>query len=550
MTSVLVLALVLAQQATPPEKATLSGTVVDSITGQPLDKVRVIADHRHSEEPGASTTTDSKGEFTLVDLDPGEYQLGAKRSGYLETYYGAKGPRDDGSPIILTASQSVEDLRMKLTPFGVIAGTVRDSDGEPFAGAAVDLFGIVWQNGRRTISSQTDELHTDDLGQFRIAGLKPGRYFLAAAASRRSDEDATVDHSPKTAPHSDPAVTTFYPGTIDPDSATPIDLAPGGRQMGADITLIHSRLHKVIVHIQAAPGLRTYGHLLYATEGFGEVGHERNSNKEALEIVNVPSGSYILRFGAVVPQKSTPGVYDLTNSSDGCGSAIPVSINKEDTVEINAVAPGCAHITGHITTDAGKPLKDAGGFGYEFVRDNEDDGHYFVKADGSFRLTVSPGQHTLDFRDITNSNNIYLKTIRSGSQDLLQSGLTLSGGDHLDIEVVFGSDGGRVEGVVSDPDGKPAPAATVVLIPNEAALRTRPDHTPSVTTTHAGHYELKGIAPGGYKLFAFENIEKDTWLDPDVLRDYESRGAPVNVKPGDPDTQESPAQTVDLKLIQ
>jgi hypothetical protein len=228
---------------------------------------------------------------------------------------------------------------------------------------------------------------------------------------------------------------------------------------------------------------------------------------------------------------------------------MPLSIDKEDTVEINAVAPGCAHITGHIDTDTGKPLKDAGGFGYEFVRDNADDGHYYVKADGSFRLTVSPGHHTLDFRDITEENSVYVKSFRSGSQDLLKSGLTVSGGDSLDVEVVFGSDGGRVEGVVSDADGKPVPAATVVLIPNDTALRTRPDHTPSVTATQAGHYELKGVAPGDYKLFAFENIEKDTWLDPDVLRDYESRGAPVNVKPGDPNAKESLAQTVDLKLI-
>jgi hypothetical protein len=60
---------------------------------------------------------------------------------------------------------------------------------------------------------------------------------------------------------------------------------------------------------------------------------------------------------------------------------------------------------------------------------------------------------------------------------------------------------------------------------------------------------LKGVAPGDYKLFAFENIEKDTWLDPDVLRGYESQGAPVNVRPGDPNAKESPAQTVDLKLL-
>lgn len=547
MTCVLVLALFLAQQANVPEKATLSGTVVDSITGQPLDKVSIVATPSGSQEPGASTATNSKGEFTLVGLEPGEYGLIAKHSGYLKMLYGAKRRFDlDGSPIILAAGQSIEDLRMKLTPFGVIAGAVRDSDGEPYAGAAVNLFSVSYEKGRGTIRLEDSSLSTDDLGQFRITGLEPGRYFLSAAASRHDEEEATVDHSPGTAPHPEAVVTTFYPGTIDPANAVAIDLAPGARHTGADITLLRSPLHKVILRIQAAPGLRTSARLLYAADGFGEVGHTTTENG-SLEIIDVPSGTYELRFDASVPHKSTPGVFDAANQFDGCGSSVPVTFDKEDTVEISVTAPRCARIAGHITTDTGKALKDA--FGYEFVHDTADENRAFVKADGSFRLTVAPGLHSLDFRDTTAEHGVYIKSIRVGGQDLLRGGLTLSGGDNLDVEVVLGTDGGALEGVVSDADGKPVPAATVVLIPNDNALRTRPDHTPSVTATQAGHYELNGVAPGDYKLFAFENIEKDTWLDPDVLRDYESRGAPVNVKPGDPDAKDTPSQTVDLKLI-
>ncbi|HVW07679.1 MAG TPA: carboxypeptidase-like regulatory domain-containing protein [Bryobacteraceae bacterium] len=550
MTSVLVLALILAQQANPPEKATVSGTVVDSITGQPLDKVRIIAEHHNSHDPGASTTTDSKGEFTLIDLDPGEYRLSAKRSGYLETYYGAKDAFDyDGSPIVLTTDQSVDSLRMKMTPFGVIAGTVRDSDGEPFAGAAVDLFVIRHQNGRRVITLDDNSHNTDDLGQFRFAGLRPGRYYIAASASRHGEQVATIDHSPKSVPHPDPAVPTFYPGTTDPSNATAIDLAPAGRQTGVDITLLHSRLHKLIVHIQAAAGQRVNGRLTYAEEQFGQVG-DSNTDKETVVVTSVPSGSYVFRFGASEPGKQTPGVLDFTESSNGCDASMPVVIDKDDTVEMTATAPACAQITGHVITDNGKPLKEPGGWGYTFVLDNKDNGHFYLKADGSFRMTVAPGNHTLDFSDIRDENNLYIKSIRSGNQDLLRSGLTVNGGDHLDLEVVLGSDGGRVDGAVSDADGKPVPAAMVVLIPNDPALRSRLDYTPSTTTTQAGHYEIKAIAPGDYKLFAFDDIEKESWLDPDVLRDFESRGTPVTVKPGDPNAKDTPAQTVDLKLIQ
>jgi hypothetical protein len=60
---------------------------------------------------------------------------------------------------------------------------------------------------------------------------------------------------------------------------------------------------------------------------------------------------------------------------------------------------------------------------------------------------------------------------------------------------------------------------------------------------------MKAIAPGDYKLFAFDNIEKDSWMDPDVLRDFESKGTAVSVKPRDPNEKDSAAQTVNLPLI-
>src|SRR5713226_1313839 len=88
----LLLALLFAPQDKPwAEKCAISGTVVSSVTGEPLNKVQVLA-----EGPGDDsrttlfTTTDPKGNFSLTDLVPGQYRLKGQRNGYLETYYGLR----------------------------------------------------------------------------------------------------------------------------------------------------------------------------------------------------------------------------------------------------------------------------------------------------------------------------------------------------------------------------------------------------------------------------------------------------------------------------
>ena len=65
MFHLLLLASFLAQDK-PPEKCSVSGTVVDSITGQPLGKVdlALVASERFQT---AVTTTDAKGQFRVVD---------------------------------------------------------------------------------------------------------------------------------------------------------------------------------------------------------------------------------------------------------------------------------------------------------------------------------------------------------------------------------------------------------------------------------------------------------------------------------------------------
>ena len=77
MLQVVVVALLLSPQAQPPEKCSLSGTVVDSVTGEPLNKVELrLAPLDRQATHVAVTTIRCEGDASrLVDLDPGSYRL-------------------------------------------------------------------------------------------------------------------------------------------------------------------------------------------------------------------------------------------------------------------------------------------------------------------------------------------------------------------------------------------------------------------------------------------------------------------------------------------
>jgi hypothetical protein len=98
--------------------------------------------------------------------------------------------------LTLAASGNINDLHLKVLPYAVVAGTVRDPDGEPITGARVGLIGVRWRNGLRRVRATGDYATTDDLGQYLIPNVLPGSYYVRAGPER-PDDGRAVDHSLK-----------------------------------------------------------------------------------------------------------------------------------------------------------------------------------------------------------------------------------------------------------------------------------------------------------------------------------------------------------------
>src|SRR4030095_16551068 len=132
----------------------------------------------------------------------------------------------------------------------------------------------------------------------------------------------------------------------------------------------------------------------------------------------------------------------------------------------------------------------------------------------------------------------HIKEARFEGADVLSNPLHLSGSGALDIVIAMG--GGKLEGAVTDVRSQPAAGARVVLVPDRARYRTERYQT--TKTDQNGRFSVGPIAPGDYKVFAWESIEEFSWFDPDVLTRYEARSRTVHVT-------ETSSETIDVRVI-
>jgi hypothetical protein len=123
---------------------------------------------------------------------------------------------------------------------------------------------------------------------------------------------------------------------------------------------------------------------------------------------------------------------------------------------------------------------------------------------------------------------MYLKSIGLGSLDVLKDGLHLDTPPQGRLEVVVGISDGGVSGSVLSQKKEPVPNVVVALVP-DSTLRYRTDLYKAVGTNISGHFDFKNVAPGNYKLFAWDEVETGAWLDPDYLKAFESLGTPVHI---------------------
>lgn len=80
-------------------------------------------------------------------------------------------------------------------------------------------------------------------------------------------------------------------------------------------------------------------------------------------------------------------------------------------------------------------------------------------------------------------------------------------------------------------DQQPAPGTTVVLVPS-SERRSQPGYYRQTVSDRQGRFALQNIIPGDYEVFAWQEVERGSYLDPDFLRQFEDQGKAVSLKDG------------------
>jgi len=509
------------------ETCRIKGMVVKLADGTPLKNATVQLENSEAREHTIAASTTADGRYELRNVPPGRYKVWARRNGYVEMEYGQLKPSDPGATLVLSPGETKDPINFRLIPAGVIAGKIFDEDGEPMWHAAVRALRHTYGGGSVRDPSSTT---TNDLGEYRLYGLAPGRYSVSVVKRDWNEVIGDREFLVEDKQGEKGYIKTYYPGTQDLAKASLITVKEGEEVSGIDIQLKRVSVYRVRGRLfnQITQKGEADVSLMGRTNGLVGQGGLQSSDG-SFEFRNVVPGSYLLmaywddqgkRYSA--HEKIDVGESDIEGVTlvIGTGVTIPGRILwdgkpslERDELTVSVQSVEALPLGKGATVEANQ----------EFTLKNVGDGDYKVAVFGP-------------------SKDCYIKDTVYGATHSGDGVIAVGkgGGEHL--EITISSRGARVEGAVVDKDGLPSTGVWVVAVPEEAK-RTNFRLFKAQTTDQYGRFELRGMVPGTYKLFSWTRIETNAWEDADILRPFEEKGQPIELADGD-------VKTVNLKVIE
>ncbi len=526
--------------SSPPKPALIEGIVIKDPGSEPVKKavIELIAE---TQPGGAAYTavTAADGLFHIAGIAPGRYRLFAERPGFLEL--GRRRVRTEGRVLNLVAGEELKDLQIRLQSAAVVRGRVTDEDGDPMLNAQVSVLRQTYASGHGRWEQVGSE-RTNDLGEYRIANLAAGNYYVsvspppdfkslieaAATPSSAARNSSTPEKSLATSYQ-----TTFYPGTTDRSQAEPIQLHPGD-DFPVNFSLTPSPSLSIRGAVVNMPP-RSSAVIMLQSRDFNLVLNGAEMHKDGSFVIHdVAPGSYTIL--ATVENASPPMM---------ARQSLMVAGNSVEGVRLTPQPGGS--IRGRLRVESQGPLTrfdPSQMFLSLQSTDGEDDASAFtlgegfsnlahVAPDGSFAWNgVPPGDYSVHFITDSDANaDWYLKSTLIAGRDVNDSGISVNGGG-LALDLIASPHGAVAEGVATDRKGDPVPNAVIVAVP-EPRLRGRIDRYRKTVSDQSGRFTLHGLPPGAYTVFAWESVDGEAYYNPDFLKTYEPQGTPLRVTEGD-----------------
>jgi hypothetical protein len=509
-----------APTSSSPTKGKITGRVL--VDNQPMNGVTVMA----SSSKGAveffsnvaQAVTDENGEFIFENLSGAGYSVVARAPGYISDSLNS-----DSEPSLYNIGDNVT---LKMIKGGVITGKVTNSMGEPVVEVPIQVIRVRDIDGRPTNEGGFggSMQRTNDLGIYRVYGLMPGSYIVAAGNKRGFDNRENPYYQD---------VPTYYPSATR-DTASAIVVRSGEEIGGIDISYRGEPGHSISGSVVVPNGAKL---------GFASVSL-KNVTTEGMEAFTIARGDRTSFILSGVPD----GEYDVIANSQFEGNADRrssgskrVIVKGRDVTGVQILLTPQASLSGRFVLDTPKPNdskttcnpKSTGSFEESNIsirgdkKDNPKSSLFTnlqgsrspLSKDGSFELkNVEPGRYRF-FTKLAN-DDWYIRDIRlaqpsqqstkvqsatAQSSDIALNGIAIKSGENLSGLTVSLSEGAaKLQGyIVPATEGESLPSLLRVhLIPAEkehannllrfAQTRLKTDNT----------FTFSNIAPGRYWIIA------------------------------------------------
>jgi uncharacterized protein (DUF2141 family) len=495
-------------------KGTITGRVVNE-SGQPLPNALVNI-RGYDGSGGRTVNTDAEGNFQAADLPPIAYLISAFVPGYVPR------PRDpDLNPI--GYYRIGDSARIEMVKGGVITGAVKRSNGEPVVLVTMRAYMTRDSKGQPVRYATPSRMHTtDDRGIYRIYGLPPGTYIVAASGG------------------------TVNGYSLDPFAGDAPTYAPSGtRDTASEITINAGEEATLDIRYRDEPGHVVSGTATGSLADDPQRGFSiaLNSRFNGIEQAAYSTwGARSFMFSGVAD-----GDYDIVaqNYSPDAGWAISetrrIKVNGGDLTGIALTLKPLASMSGTVVLEDSKVAECQGKrrpvFGeivvgaYHNEKNAAKDQPQFIwglggpltpDKQGNFTLrNLAAGQYRFVTRPL--AKYWYLKSISwpgSGAKaaetnqpaDAASHWTTIKASDkYSGLTITFAAGAASIHGrVEAEPGGKLSPRVFVYLTPAEPEKREDILRYFVSLAAEDGTFELGSIPPGRYWVNARAAAEGDT----------------------------------------
>jgi len=550
----LLTALLITQLAPPRANGAIEGTVEDSITMLPLPNAPITVTAGTLQ---IDSISDQSGRFLIPNVAPGPYVATAKLDGYSEP-----------AKTVIVIEGQISHVNLTMVPSAIISGSVFDDSGAPLVDAAVQVMRVTYRNGIPTTDTAGSQA-SDGSGGYRITGLRPGDYYVAAAPKP----------STGTAPATASLVRTFSPSGLDLSQASVIRLRAGEEMSGVNVRLEKANLFRISGQVSSAlpdidtrSGAMSTVTLLPRASALQDNGFSRSGSVSMaspvngrFELANVFPGVYDL-YASLPDSRGYGGSYGRTTvtvSGDQEGVIVnvhrgvdvrgTVTVDGGTSPSINSVRisllaeDSASRLAGYQQLARFQPTIDPNG---AFTIPTVPEGQYRIQVAFAPPTIAQPAQPapvrnrsldpfapdptpppalvTVPLAGAPLGPNAYVAEILQGGMTVFNTGIFVGTQSFDPLDVKVRTDGGSVSGIVLDGKLIPFGGATVALAPL-VQHRQNPALYRVAVTDETGSFSMSGIRPGEYKLLAWDSIPPGAYMNAEFLSNYADKEYPVTV---------------------